>query len=496
MHSSIGLGTPPQPSPNESLPVPLRLVEPADRSSAAVHFRRIVLVCEVIGDVLTVTLAVLLAYVIYGESGLGKQIHYSAKTILTVAVGFALVLVLMLDRAGAYRLGNSLLRVRETEHVLRVSVESFLIAMAVSFFTNVLFARWLLVLCLVLVPLLLVLEKSLAYLILRLLHSRGYGNERVIIYGSGSTGRRVFSVLKRSPKLGLQPLAFVDDDPAKAGSAVFELGYERRQFAPVVRGPLTRDLIDSYKADMVIVAIPSIAREAFIRTLDEALGASARISFVPGHLVPSDPWVGYQDIDGVLLASFRKPTLRVGYQVVKRLCDFFGSLVLLVLASPLLLLLALIIKLDSRGAVLFRQERVGRIGKLFQMYKFRTMHASAAPYDYSPGSPGDPRITRVGKFLRRTSLDELPQLFNVLRGNMSLVGPRPEMTFIVERYTERQMQRLEVKPGITGLWQLSGDRVFQIHENIEYDLYYIQHRNFFMDLAILLHTSVFAMRGI
>jgi exopolysaccharide biosynthesis polyprenyl glycosylphosphotransferase len=496
MQSSVGLDKPQTSTSTESLRVALRLVEPPGKSSAAVHFRRTVLVCEVLGDLLTVTLAVVLAYFIYGTSPLGRHIHYHGKTILTVAVAFALVMVLMLDRAGAYRLGNSLLRVRETEHVLRVSVESFAIAMAVSFFSNVLFARWLLVLCLVLVPLSLVVEKSLAYLVLRFLHSRGYGNERVLIYGSGSTGRRVFSVLARSPKLGLQPVAFVDDDPNKAGSAVFELGYDRRQFSPVVSGPLTRDLIASHKADLVIVAIPSIAREAFIQTVDEALGASARISFVPGHLLPSDPWVGYQDIDGVLLASFRKPSMRVGYQVVKRLCDLLGSAVLTVLGSPLLLLIALIIKMDSRGGILFRQERVGRNGKPFKMYKFRTMHPNAAPYDYSPDTPGDPRITRVGRFLRRTSLDELPQLLNVLEGNMSLVGPRPEMPFIVEHYTERQRKRLEVNPGITGLWQLSGDRVFQIHENIEYDLYYIQHRNLFMDLAILLHTSVFAMRGI
>jgi lipopolysaccharide/colanic/teichoic acid biosynthesis glycosyltransferase len=130
------------------------------------------------------------------------------------------------------------------------------------------------------------------------------------------------------------------------------------------------------------------------------------------------------------------------------------------------------------------------------MFKFRTMHVDAAPYDYSPSVPTDPRITRIGKFLRRTSLDELPQLLNVLLGQMSLVGPRPEMPFIVQQYTDRERQRLEVKPGITGLWQLSGDRAYLIHQNVEYDLYYLQHRNFFMDLAIILHTSVFAMRGI
>ena len=144
----------------------------------------------------------------------------------------------------------------------------------------------------------------------------------------------------------------------------------------------------------------------------------------------------------------------------------------------------------------FQQERVGKDGERFRMYKFRTMHLNAACYDFSPREPSDPRITRIGRFLRRTSLDELPQLLNVLQGTMSLVGPRPEMPFIVEQYTERHRQRLQVKPGLTGLWQLSGDRAVFIHENVEYDLYYIQHRNFFMDLAILLHTTVFAMRGV
>ena len=130
------------------------------------------------------------------------------------------------------------------------------------------------------------------------------------------------------------------------------------------------------------------------------------------------------------------------------------------------------------------------------MFKFRTMYREAPPYAYSPNVSDDDRITKVGRFLRRTSLDELPQLLNVLLGNMSLVGPRPEMPFIVKTYTAFHFQRLQVKPGITGLWQLSGDRNYLIHENVEYDLYYIKNRNFFMDLAILLHTTIFAMRGI
>ena len=496
MKNRAVISTPPPETSGNPLAVDLRLVGPVSNQGAAARFRRAVVFCEVIADLLTVTSAVVLGYLIYDTLSLGKNIHYPAKTILGLASALAIVMVLMLDRAGAYRRGNSLLRVRETEQVLRVSAEAFLATLAVSFLTNNLFSRWLLVLCLILVPLVLFVQKTAMYFLIRALHSRGYGIEKVLIYGSGRTGRRVFSALKRSPRLGLDPIAFVDDDPAKVGSMVFEMGYDRRRSAPVVHGPLNMELLKQHGIDLVIVAIPSIEPQKFTDTIDGTLGAHARVSFVPGHLLPTDPWIDYQDIDGVLLASFGKSSRWGGYDILKRFCDFFGSLALILLGAPIFLLLALIIRIDSRGPVLFRQERVGQGGRRFWMYKFRTMQTTTSPYDYSPLSADDPRITRVGRFLRRTSLDELPQLLNVVQGSMSLVGPRPEMPFIVEQYTPAQKQRLQVKPGITGLWQLSGDRAFLIHENIEYDLYYIRHCNFFMDVAILLHTSVFAMRGI
>ena len=317
----------------------------------------------------------------------------------------------------------------------------------------------------------------------------------MLIYGSGGTGRRVFSVLERSPKLGMEPVGFVDDQPLKVGGTVFEMGYERKRWAHIWGGPVSAELIRRHAADLVIVAIPSIGRDPFLNTVEEAFKANARVSFVPSHFVP-DRWVDYQDIDGVLLASFERSTRWVAYELLKRVCDIAGSLALLVLGAPLFVLVAVLIKMDSSGPVWFKQKRVGQNGQIFRMFKFRTMSLDAAPYDYSPRASADPRITRIGRILRRTSLDELPQLINVLQGQMSLVGPRPEMPFIVQQYSERHRQRLQVKPGLTGLWQLSGDRAFLIHENVEYDLYYIQHRNFFMDLAILLHTSVFAMRGI
>lgn len=499
MHSTFRVdnaaGEPVQTSPNPGLTAELNLVEVAQRSRAAERFRRGIAFAEATIDLLTVGFAVVGGYLAYYHLQLGKHIHYPLKAVFGVAFGFAIIVVLMLDRVGAYNRGNGLLRIRETEQVLRVSIQAFLIVFASSFFTNVLVSRWLLLISVTIVPLALFIEKDVVYRLVRILHSRGYGIEKVLIYGSDSTGRRVFSALRRSPKLGLDPVAFVDDDAAKVGTVVFEMSYDRRRSAPVIQGPVRQELIARYGADLVIIAIPPTSHR-FFEAISEALAAHARVAFVPSHFVPSGALLDYDDIDGVLLARFGNGSHRRAYEAAKRLGDVLGSIFIMVLGSPIFLLLSLLIKLGSRGPVLFCQERVGRHGRPFRMYKFRTMYVDAPCYEYSPRASSDSRITRFGRFLRRTSLDELPQLLNVLRGQMSLVGPRPEMPFIVEQYTVAHRQRLEVKPGLTGLWQLSADRAYLIHENIEYDIYYIKNRNLFMDLAILIHTAFFAMRGI
>lgn len=496
MSSSVGLSKSRQDDSAEVLAVDLRVVETTKGPHTAGVFGRAVTACEVTADFFTIILSVGLANSTYYQLALGRHIYYGTHAFLGAASGFAIIMVLMLDRAGAYSRGNSLLRVRETEQVLRVSAQAFLVALAISFSGGFLFSRWLLVLCFAFVPLALFVQKTCVYFLVSSLHAKGHGNERVLIYGAGHTGRRVFSALKRSPRLGLDPVLFVDGNPDKAGSTVFEMGYERRRCAPVESGPLCKELLNKYEIDSIIVAIPSIGREHFLHIMEAAFRANVRLSFVPSHFLSSDSLVNYQDIDGVLLASLGQPTKKLGYELVKRFVDLLFAIICLTFGAPLFLLLAALIRIDSQGPALFKQVRVGQNGTLFEMYKFRSMYVHNSGSDYSPKSPDDPRITRLGRFLRRTSLDELPQVLNVLEGSMSLVGPRPEMPFIVEQYGEKQRQRLQVKPGLTGLWQLSGDRAFLIHENIEYDLYYIQHRNLFMDLAILLHTSIFAARGI
>src|ERR1700680_3750497 len=204
MQSSAGVGQAPQQRPDTGidLAVDLRLAHVNGRPSAAAHFRRLIVICEALADLVTIVLSVLLSYAVYSYLSLGRRLHYPTHAVLGLAVAFALVMVLMLDRVGAYRRANSLLRVRETEQVLQVSTQAFLIALAISFFSNVLFSRWVLVLCLTIVPLALFVQKSLMYLLVRALHSRGFGIERVLIYGSGGTGGRVFSVLARPPQVG------------------------------------------------------------------------------------------------------------------------------------------------------------------------------------------------------------------------------------------------------------------------------------------------------
>jgi lipopolysaccharide/colanic/teichoic acid biosynthesis glycosyltransferase len=286
----------------------------------------------------------------------------------------------------------------------------------------------------------------------------------------------------------------VDDDPRRVGDIVREYSYRGGQSTDVIAGPLTEEMVSQQRADLIVVAIPSISADRLSDIAGVGIASGAAVAFAPRLSNNSDLLSDYVDIDGVLISSLQTTAYGTVYDVIKRICDLLASLMILILAAPFFLLIAQLIRWDSAGPAVFRQLRIGRRGRPFSIYKFRTMHVDAPTYAVHPKEECDPRITRFGQWLRRTSLDELLQLINVLKGEMSLVGPRPEMPFIVETYKERHWQRLRVIPGITGLWQLSADRAFPIHENIHYDLYYIRNRNFFMYIAILLHTFVFAAR--
>ena len=190
--------------------------------------------------------------------------------------------------------------------------------------------------------------------------------------------------------------------------------------------------------------------------------------------------------------------MRSGGRFVKRALDVAGSLIVLLVCSPLLLVLAMLITLDSKGSPFFCQTRVGKDGKLFTLYKLRTMVVNAADLRNADGSTfnsdHDPRVTRVGRFLRRTSLDELPQLVNVLKGDMSLVGPRPDLPDQVRFYTERQRKRLLVKPGLTSWAIVHGRNSLPWEQRRELDVEYVERYSFWLDVVILFRTLALVLR--
>jgi exopolysaccharide biosynthesis polyprenyl glycosylphosphotransferase len=405
-------------------------------------------------------------------------------------------MVLLLDKHGDYRPCLSLLAVRETERLLRVTISGFLLALPILLAVTKSVPRTLIALALVTVPLLLAAEKWLVQEAIQMMRGWGANTRKAVILGTGTLGRSIFSTLSRSPKFGLDPVAFVETGATIAEPVIHEASYLRKRMARVLPGPVTPKLLRKLGASVLIVAAPEVCGEeaAEVASMAEAAGISTYV--IPEPFLEQGDAMECVELDGVMLARKATPRRRRLYQLAKRGLDIAASAFLLLALAPLLGASALVVMLTSPGPVVFKQTRVGCDGVLFAMYKLRSMYASSERYAYSPKSGCDPRITPVGRFLRHTCIDELPQLVNVLRGEMSLVGPRPEMPFIVEQYEELHRRRLAVKPGLTGLWQLSGDRSSLIHKNISYDLYYVKHCNFLMDAAILLHTLVFAFRGV
>jgi len=406
-----------------------------------------------------------------------------------------LFVILLSLRERAYGGSGGLLQIRETERVLRVSTLSVLLLLAADICLKLDIPGAGIFLAFGMLPVLLLLEKKLFASLLRFLYRRNIGVERAVVYGDLDTARHVASSLQQSPRLALRLMSVISGDEATDITSLPEFGYRGSGTIPLQRGPLSSLSLQAFRCDLLIVARPYLSKDE-LRELSvvakQAECAVVLLSVLPEAEVCAEATI---DIDGVTALSLADAPEYWSYCVAKRFADIMLSGVLLVTLSPLMLAVALSIRLSSKGPAFFTQDRVGRHGELFKILKFRSMYTSAPRYERSPATASDPRITKIGRLLRRASLDELPQLINVLLGDMSLVGPRPEMPFVVEEHSQRSRQRVKVLPGITGLWQLSADRIFPIHQNIQYDLYYIRNRNIFMDLAILLHTLFFAVGG-
>jgi exopolysaccharide biosynthesis polyprenyl glycosylphosphotransferase len=464
------------------------------RASTTQILRSVLASVEVTVDFLTCAVGMFAAYYLEVSLHLGRQTQYPMRAMTAASVVVGLSAVLFLRWNGAYRGGGSLLQIRETERALRAPVQAVLVLAILSLLLDLSIPTTAVLVGLTLIPVLLILQKVIFLWIVRTLHCKGIGIDRAVIYGAGGAGKRIVSALFHSPRLGILPVLAIDDHPAMNVGSILELGYRRLRSVPVQRGPITPELLNACQCNVLILALPNLSSEKQNEAAGAAKQAGMRVAFLSGWEMREQQWAQSFDIDGLSLTPQIEPLTLWHYGIAKRIVDLIVSSLALVFIAPLLALIACLIRLDSPGPAFFIQKRVGRNGELFNIYKFRSMHTNAPKYDFSPTTSCDPRITRIGRFIRRTSLDELPQLINVFLGSMSLVGPRPEMPFIVQDYTSEHRQRLQVIPGITGLWQISADRAFLIHKNIQYDLYYIRNRSFFMDIAILVHTLVFAIR--
>ena len=458
------------------------------KSASRELFWTVAVLVEISLDFLVTTGCVLIAlsWQIHPIAGSG-----SLQKLLLISMAAGLATTVSLRNTPARRWSCTLIPIWETERILRATVQCSLILLLAAILAGLRDAGAALACAVVLVPVSLIGLRRAWSALLRALYARDWGADRVVIYGETESARQIASTLIRSPRQGLHPVALVMDEVAPGVESLFRVGGRRLQHIEVTREALSAPLLHSLRCDLLVIAAPHVSEEQIRELRDIAAQAHSSIAVLQA---PGD-WAGCMDIGGARLLSNVQPVGTGYFEIIKRLTDVVLSLALLILLAPLMLLIALLIWLDSPGPVLFLQERVGRNGQMFSILKFRSMHVSAPAYQPSPIHPRDPRITRVGRLLRRAGLDELPQLLNVLFGHMSLVGPRPEMPFLVERYREQHGPRLLVTPGITGLWQLSADRLLPIHENTHYDLYYIRNRTLCMDWAILVHTLFFAIRG-
>jgi exopolysaccharide biosynthesis polyprenyl glycosylphosphotransferase len=373
-----------------------------------------------------------------------------------------------------------------------VTTAILLIMAATFFFQPLVFSRAVFVYIIIISIILLALARWIERKIRARLRQRGVGVDRVLIVGAGEVGKALMRNIVAQPDLGYQIVGFVDDDP---GVGTTDIG----RFKALGGTEQLPHLLRRLGVHEVVIALPWSVREKIIAIRDLCHRYSVVTKIVPDLFQVSLSAVAIDDVGGVPLVTARE--IRIGgvNSIIKRAMDATLGAFLFLIAAPIMLVVAVLIRLESAGPVIFSQERVGRDGKRFIAHKFRSMRVGAEEEkgrlrDLNEGTDAlfkiknDPRLTHVGRWIRRTSMDELPQLWNVLRGEMSLVGPRPQVVLEVEQYQEWHKRRLEVSPGMTGLWQVSGRSELTFDEMVMLDIYYIENWSVWLDMQILLKT--------
>ena len=335
-----------------------------------------------------------------------------------------------------------------------------------------------------------------------LLHKTRLGGIPTVIYGSGNTGKLVVECLLDTIRNGYIPVLILDDNPDSE---------DEYMNIPIIHntsvGP---EIVSRYNIKMAIVAMPELDSKELKTIINSSVSAFRYNILIPNFFNISNIWMSVRDFNGILGFETSNKLKLIWNLAIKRFLDvsvvFVGGIILL----PFLLLIALIIKINSTGPVIYKHKRLGKNGKYFYAYKFRTMVTDAqerlekmlesdseirAEWEKSRKLRDDPRITGFGRLLRRTSIDEFPQLLNILKGEMSLVGPRPIVDDEVNKYGDDYDRIFSIKPGLTGLWQVSGRSDTNYRDRVAYDLYYLQSWSVWLDLWIVFMTFGAVIKG-
>ncbi len=450
-----------------------------------------------VSDSLLIVLAFALAYLIRYRLQWFRAVDPVFQTDFSSYVFSCLALVcilfLLFHFSGVYRQRRGRLWIEEIYTIASATTIGVVTLITINLvFSPMLYSRLLFLYTAILVVVLLGLNRGTIALLRTYLRRYGIGVQRVVLVGAGDVGRMVMRTIAARPGLGYRLIGFLDDNPAKGSTDIGRF----KALGSVDRFAQVRE---TYPLDLVIICLPWQSHRTVARLLNECDQAGIKAQVVPDIFLMTKNQMEVEEINGIPLISTRSVSIAGWNLIIKRALDLVISSVIALLTLPITLLIALAIRLDSPGPILYSQVRVGKNEQRFRIYKFRSMVINAdaqrnavANLNEATGPlfkvRDDPRKTRVGRLLRRFSLDELPQLINVFRGEMSLVGPRPNLPEEVAQYEEWHHKRLSVSPGATGLWQISGRSDLTFDEMVLLDIYYAENWSVGLDLSILLTT--------
>ncbi len=396
--------------------------------------------------------------------------------------------MLCLLNYGGFRHSFNFSQLRDTTSSIQAAMTMIISSIIVIYIFQINFPSHITILSQITFAILLIIVPSLTRLLIARFFPNLKEHEPTIIIGLGEMGKSFIELQKKTIP-GRFDIIGIFDDKKRNGNKFLDYS---------VRGKI-EDIAKINFEKMprrIIVAVRYLtdSKIKYIQTFASRNNIS--LNFLPSIESFKNNPVKLKDHYGIPLLTIEKNEQSIFYKFGKRLFDIFFSLILFLLSLPLWIVIPFIIKKDSPGKIFFHQDRVGLNNKEFKIYKFRSMKSNTPKYANCPTDSSDMRVTKVGRWLRKTSIDELPQILNILKGEMSVIGPRPEMPFIVNKYNSIERNRLLVKPGLTGLWQVSPYRNSDISHNLEYDFYYIENQGFILDFIILLMTVFFVVKGI